>query len=239
MSQEKLLSGQVILITGATRGLGRAVAFCAAVEGATVVACGRDVRALEGLQSEIEQVKGTAPVLMPINLEGASLEDYQQMGNLLAERFGGLTGVFVNAAHPGELSPVEHCDAAIWARVFQVNVHSPFLMLKSLMHLFDREANPTLLFSLAPEGENPSAYWGAYAASKSALRALMKVCASEWSGFCRVLGILPPKMDTRLRFSAFPSENREHLVSPGSVAPKILKIFSGSIKQSSGSVISL
>ena len=147
MHEEKPLTNQVILITGATRGLGRAVSFSAAVGGATVVACGRDVRALENLQSEIEQVKGTAPVLMPINLEGASLDDYEQMSRLLAERFDSLNGVFINAAHPGEVSPVEHCDAMIWARTFQVNVHSPFLMLKSLAPLFDQEANPILLFS--------------------------------------------------------------------------------------------
>ena len=239
MQEERLLTHQVILITGATRGLGRAVAVGAAMKGATVVACGRDVRRLEALQSEISEIKGVAPVLMPIDLEGASIDDYERIADLLAERFGSLNGVFVNAAHPGEISPLVHCDSLTWARTFQVNVHSPFLMLKSFVPLFDRETIPTLLFALAPEGENPSAYWGAYASSKAGLRALMKVCASEWNDTCRVLGVLPPKMDTRLRFAAFPSENKDNLVSPSSVAPKILKIFSGSIVQPTGSVISL
>ena len=83
MPEEKSLADQVLLITGATRGLGRAVSVAAALEGATVVACGRDVRGLEHLESEISAASGTMPVLMPINLEAASLGDYEQITDLL------------------------------------------------------------------------------------------------------------------------------------------------------------
>ena len=109
------LHGRCVLITGASQGIGRAVAVSCAVAGATVVACGRDVTALEDLADEIGLAGHTPPVLLPINLERAGIDDYLEVAHLIAQQFGALDGLVLNAAVLGELAPLAHYDAVTWA----------------------------------------------------------------------------------------------------------------------------
>ena len=133
MSTTGELAGKTVLITGASRGIGQAVAEAAVAAGATTLLCARDVPALERLADRIEAAGGPAPVLVPLNLETASLADYEGLAALIEERFGCLDGMVFNAAALGELAPLVTYDPVTWARVFQVNVHSTFLMLQSLL----------------------------------------------------------------------------------------------------------
>ena len=95
------LRGKVILITGASRGLGRAIALAAAAAGATTLLLARDMRALEGLADEIEAAGGPAPSLVPLNLEAATVEHYEEVARLIAERWGRLDGLVLNAGSLG------------------------------------------------------------------------------------------------------------------------------------------
>ncbi|MGE3848477.1 MAG: SDR family NAD(P)-dependent oxidoreductase [Gammaproteobacteria bacterium] len=221
------LAGQTLLVTGASRGIGEAVARAAAAAGATVVLMARDVGALQRIADDIEAAGGPAPVLAPVNLEAATLADHEALAELLAARFGRLDAVLFNAAALGELAPLASYDPQLWPRVFQVNVHSVFLMIQSLLPLVLAAPRGTLLFTLAAEGLAAKPHWGAYGASKAALRALMEMLAQEHTnqpGFSAV-GVVPPPTRTRLRFGAYPGEDRARLTAPADVAPAFLELL--------------
>ena len=213
------LHGRCVLITGASQGIGRAVAVSCAVAGATVVACGRDVTALEDLADEIGLAGHTPPVLLPINLERAGIDDYLEVAHLIAQQFGALDGLVLNAAVLGELAPLAHYDAVTWARVFQVNVHSAFLLLQACQPVLACSQRPSIVFSLAEEGVRAKANWGAYAVSKYALRGLMELSASEFGNgdHVRVNGVIPPAVDTSLRRTAYPAANPREWPAPSAV----------------------
>jgi len=116
--EEHSLHGRQILITGASRGLGREIARQCAAAGAQTVLLARSVPALESLADEILAAGHPEPVLVPCNLEAATLEQYEEIATLLGDRFGHLDGLVVNAAMLGELSPIAASDPALWARVF-------------------------------------------------------------------------------------------------------------------------
>ena len=221
------LAGKTVLITGASRGIGAAVALAAATAGATTLLCARDVPALERLADSIEASGARAPLLVPINLENATLGDYEELAQLIETRCGGLDGVVFNAAALGELAPLADYDPPTWARVFQVNVHSVFLMLQALLPLALRASSATLLFTLAAEGLTAKPYWGAYGASKLALRGLFEMLAAEYANEprLRINALVPPPVRTRLRSTAYPAEDPRLLAEPEDIAPRFIELL--------------
>lgn len=241
MSATRELTGKTILITGASRGIGQAVALAAAAAGATTLLCARDVPALERLADAIESRGAPAPVLAPINLETAGLADYEGLAALIAARFGGLDGLVFNAAAVGELAPLATYDPLTWARVFQVNVHSVFLMLQAMWPVVQSAAQASLVFTLAPEGMHGKAHWGAYGASKFALRGLFEMLVAEHANnpALRINAVLPPPVRTRLRYAAFPGENPAHLAEPEQVARGFIELLARHGENTSGAIVPL
>ena len=227
MSMTGELFGKTVLITGASRGIGQAVATAAAAAGATTLLCARDVPALERLADTIEASGAPAPVLAPLNLETATLGDYEELAALIAARFRRLDGMVFNAAAVGELAPLATYDPLTWARVFQVNVHSVFLMLQALLPVVLSAKQASLVFTLAPEGIRGKANWGAYGASKFALRGLFEMLAAEHANNrgLRVNAVVPPPVRSRLRFAAYPGENPAHLAEPEQVAHRFIELL--------------
>ncbi len=221
------LAGRVIMITGASRGLGRAVAVACAAAGATTLVCGRDVAALEALTDELESRGDPLPVIVPINLEAASVDDFLSITAHIKEQFGCLDGLVVNAAVVGELAPLETYDPMIWARVFQVNVHSVFLLLQSCLPLLAEADDASIVFSLAEEGDRGRAHWGAYAATKSALKSLMEILADEHetNPGLRVHGVIPSPLRTRLRMTAFPAQDPAAFAPPETAAGTYVELL--------------
>ncbi len=215
MSAAGELDGRVILLTGASRGIGSAVATACARAGATMLLAGRDVRALERLADVLEGAGATPPVLVPINLETAGVDDYSVVAELIAARFGRLDGFVANAAMLGEPAPLANYDGVAWARTFQVNVHSVFLLLQTCLPLFRSAVDPAVVFSLAAEGLEARPNWGAYAVSKYAVRGLMELLAAESRHTSlRVNGVVPEAVRTRLRRQAFPGLDADTLPLP-------------------------
>lgn len=223
------LRGRVILVTGASRGLGRAIALDCARHGALVLLAGRDVRRLEAVADEIEAVGAMEPVIVPINLEGASLDDYATLANLVAERCGRLDGLVLNAAMLGELCGIETSDPLLWARVFQVNVHSPYLMVRALLPLLRQAETASIIATSSGVGRRGRALWGAYAASKHALEGLMQVLADELGGVSnvRINSLNPGRTRTRMRAQAYPAEDPATLPAPEDIAPFFTRLLSG------------
>lgn len=235
------LGGRVILITGASRGLGRAVATACAAAGATVLICARDAAALESVAAEIEAAGRPSPVILPIDLAGATRDDFSTVGERIDAQFGRLDGVVANAAILGELAPLASYDPMTWARVFQVNVHSVFLLLQMGLPLLGRADDAALVFTLAPEGESGRAHWGAYGASKSALRSMLEILIDEYEAHpkLRVHGVMPQPLRTGLRLTAFPASDAESFPLPDTAAPTFVELLGPRSRHGHGRIVRL
>lgn len=223
------LAGQVILITGASQGIGHSVARACAAAGARTLLLGRDLRRLEALANAIETDQHPTPSIVPMNLEGASVDDYAQLASLISEQYGRLDGLVLNAGMLGELAPIAGYEPATWARVFQVNVHSPFLLTQACLPLLRAGGNASVVFTSSSVGRRGRAYWGAYAASKFAIEGLMQTLADEVANDVprlRVNSLNPGRVRTRMRAQAYPAENPASLVPPEAIVSAYLFLLS-------------
>jgi NAD(P)-dependent dehydrogenase (short-subunit alcohol dehydrogenase family) len=202
------LAGRVILVTGASSGIGRAVAKAYAAHGATVVLLARTVKKLELLYDEIMKAGFPTPALYPLNLATATPTDYENLALVLMEHFGRLDGLLLNAATIGSLTPLEHYPIEQWYQVMQVNLNSNFLLIQAMLPLLKISKDAKILFTLANEGIKGKAYWGAYGVSKFAIQGLMQILADELEthSSIRVNAINPGCVQTPLRKAAYPAD---------------------------------
>ena len=222
-----LLAGRVILVTGAGDGIGRAAAKSFAAHGATVILLGRTVHKLEAVYDEIEQAGGPQPAIYPMNLEGASNEDYQQLAETIEQQLGRLDGILHNAAFLGSLTPLELYDLELWSRVMQVNLHAAYLLTRACLPLLKKSPDASVVFTTAEVGRKGVAYWGAYAISNAALENLMQIFADEMetNTHIRFNSLDPGAVRTRMRNMAFPGEDPESLTLPDQIMPTYLYLM--------------
>jgi len=213
------LVGRVIAITGASSGIGRAVALACARVGATVILIGRNSRKLEAVHTEIETAGGPEPVIAVLDLEKALAPDYDQLAAAVLERFGRLDGLLHNAGILGALSPIEHYDVPTWCRVMHVNVTAPFALTQVLLPVLKQSQDASILFSSSAVGRQGRAYWGAYAVSKFATEGFMQVLAPELENIThiRVNSLNPGRARTMMRRQAYPAEDINTLPLPESL----------------------
>lgn len=207
------LKGRVILITGASDGIGKAVALAAAAHGAQVVLHGRNVRKLEAVYDTIVAAGQPRPSILPLDFEKAGPEDYERLVTALEQEFGRLDGLLHNASMLGERAPIEHYDVSKWMRTLHVNVNVPFILTRSCMPLLKLSADPVILFTSSGVVPNPRAFWGAYLVSKWGSDGLMHMLAQELENqpAMRVNSINPGKVRTNMRLQAYPAEDRSTL----------------------------
>jgi NAD(P)-dependent dehydrogenase (short-subunit alcohol dehydrogenase family) len=213
------LAGRVIAITGASSGIGRAVALACARFGATVILVGRNARKLEAVHTEIETAGGPEPTIAVLDLEKAVASDYDQLAAAVLERFGHLDGLVHNAGILGTLSPIEHHDVPTWCRVMHVNVTAAFALTQVLLPVLKRSQDASILFTSSSVGRRGRAYWGAYAVSKFATEGFMQVLASELENITsvRVNSLNPGRVRTMMRRQAYPAEDLNTLPMPETV----------------------
>jgi NAD(P)-dependent dehydrogenase (short-subunit alcohol dehydrogenase family) len=147
-----LLRDRVILVTGAGTGIGRAVALAAAAHGATLVLMGRSQARLEQAYDAIEAAGHPRPALVPLNLETATVKDYEELAATLDQEFGRLDGLLHNAGILGRLAPIDHYDPETWLKVCQVNLNAPFLLTRACLPLLRRPEQASVLFTSAEVG---------------------------------------------------------------------------------------
>ena len=230
------LSGRVALVTGASRGIGRAVAVELARRGAHVVALARTVGALEELDDEIKAV-GSSATLVPLDLKDA--EALPRLAQAVSSRWGKLDILIGNAGVLGKLTPLAHLDEKTWAEAFAVNVTANWRLIRSFDPLLKKSDAGRALFVTSGRAERFEPYWGIYAATKAALNALVKTYAAECATTSVRVNLLSPgRVRTNMRRDAFPGENPATVTPPEELAPAIVELVLPS-ETRNGDVINL
>lgn len=230
------LSGQVALVTGASRGIGAAVSKALAERGAHVILLARTQGDLEEVDDAI-RARGGKATLIPLDLQ--KLEDVDKLGPSIAERFGRLDIFIGNAAVLGPLSPVHHVIPKEWEKAFTVNVMANVRLVRSLDPLLRNADAGRVVFTTSGLGEKAMAYWGPYCSTKAALNLFAQSYAAETvKTNLRVNLLSPGPVDTAMLKEAFPGGYPGHAKTPDDVVPAYLKLVSPQC-QSHGEIISL
>ena len=219
-----ILAERIIVVTGASRGIGRAAARALAGEGAHVVAVARTVGGLEELDDEIRADGGEAATLVPLDLEDFAGID--RLGAALYERFGRVDGIVGNAGLLGQLSPLGHIEPKVWEQVMAVNVTANWRLIRSLDPLLKQSAAGRAVFLTSGAPHKCRPYWGIYSVSKAALEAMVRTYAAEVRNISPIRANLlnPGPIRTAMRAQAMPGEDPSRLATPEQLAPTIVEM---------------
>jgi NAD(P)-dependent dehydrogenase (short-subunit alcohol dehydrogenase family) len=216
--------GRIALVTGASRGIGRAAALALAASGAHVVAIARTVGGLEELDDEIRRTGGAA-TLVPLDLKDGNGID--RLGAALYERFGRIDALLANAGVLGPVTPVAHIEPKAWDAAIAINLTANQRLIRSFDPLLRRSAAGRALFVSSGVTQSPQAYLGLYAASKAGLEAMVATYAAETARTgLRVNLINPGPLRTRMRAEVRPGEDPMTLQPPDAVAGDIVRMLS-------------
>ncbi|PWB83518.1 MAG: oxidoreductase [Methylocystaceae bacterium] len=214
------LSNRLALVTGASRGIGRAVALELARQGAHVIALARTQGALEFLDDDIRAIGGEA-TLVPADL--TDFDAIDRLGEQLYERWGRLDILIGNAGLLGPLTPLAHVDPPQWKKVFDVNVTANWRLIRSLDLLLRASDAGRCVFVTSGAAHRIKPYWGPYAVSKAALNALARTYAAETANTTGIKVMLanPGPLRTAMRAAAMPGEDPQTLRTPQDFALKL------------------
>ena len=224
---DRHFAGRLCVITGASRGIGAALACRLGAAGAKLVLLARTVGGLEEVDDAVRRAGGEQAVLVPHDLRDH--DGLDRLGASLYERFGRVDMVIGCAAELGALSPLGHVKPEVWGNVFEVNATANYRLLRSLDPLLRRSEAGLAMFLTDRAAQNHRAYWGPYAASKAALESFVLTYAAEVvkTGI-RVDLLRPTPTRTALRAKAFPGEASDRLASADSTADSIVNFLSSS-----------
>ena len=222
MTDSPRLANRVALVTGASRGIGRAVALGLAREGAHVVLLARTTGGLEEVDDEIREAGGTATL---VTLDLRKPDKVDALGPTLYQRWGKLDILVANAGVLGPISPLPHITADAWNEVIDINLTANWRLIRSLDPLLRRADAARAVFVSSGAATGKNAYWGPYAVSKAGLEALVKTYAHEVASTAIKVNILNPgPVRTTMRQRAFPGENPESLPAPEALVPLFLDL---------------
>ena len=223
MSQEQVLKGRIALVTGATRGIGQACAVGLAEAGAHVIALGRTQGSLEALDDQIFAATGEHATLVPIDLRKP--EGLDPLGAAIHERWGRLDILVGAAGVLGALTPVGHLDPKGWDMIMAVNLTANWRLIRSMDPLLRASDAARAIFFSSGVAQRPRAFWGAYAASKAGLDALVATYDDEMeSTAVRAVSVNPGAMRTKMRAGAYPGEDPMTLPEPREIVPLIVEL---------------
>jgi NAD(P)-dependent dehydrogenase (short-subunit alcohol dehydrogenase family) len=233
------LAGRVIAITGASGGIGQAVALGCAKAGAEVILLGRNVKKLESVHAQIESL-GTSlgipsALISVLDLERAIAKDYDELTTAVEERWGRLDGLVHTAGLLGQLSAIEHQDVPTWIKVLHVNVTAMFTLTQAMLPLLRAAPSASVICTSSSVGRKGRAFWGAYAVSKFALEGFVQVLADELEQTrVRVNSLNPGPIRTAMRRQAYPAEDPKTLPAPETVVASYLALLSDAAEGVSG-----
>lgn len=225
--KEKSLTNKIILVTGAGSGIGKEAALSYAKLGATVILLGKTVNKLEAVYDEIMSLGLAEPAIIPLDLKGASKQNYIDMSATIANQFGKLDGALLNASILGELTPFTQIHEQVFNDVMKVNVTAQYLLAQALIPTLLLADNASLVFTSSGVGNKGRAYWGAYSMSKFATEGMMEVIADEYENSnLRTNAINPGATNTNMRASAYPAEDKNSLATANDIMPLYIYLMS-------------
>lgn len=235
---DNCLVNKVILVTGAGSGIGRQASLTYARLGATVILLGKTVEKLEKVYDEIVGAGHPEPAIIPLDLKGATQQNYIDMSTTIVQQFGKLDGALLNASMLGELTPYTHIHQQIWDDVLKVNVTAQHLLAQALIPALLKAENASLVFTSSGVGNKGRAYWGAYSVSKFATEGLMQVIADEYdASTLRVNAINPGATATPMRSVAYPAEDQNTIATPEAIMPLYVYLMSNDSVKTNGQVL--
>ncbi|WCE30663.1 YciK family oxidoreductase [Vibrio sp. SCSIO 43137] len=221
------LKEKVILVTGAGDGIGKQAALSFAQHGATVILLGRTVKKLEQTYDEIEAAGYPQAAIIPLDMKGASKQNYIDMADTIEQQFGKLDGVLHNASLLGVISPFDQIGEDTFDDVMQVNVKAQFLMTQALLPVLHKSDDARIVFTSSTVGHSGRAFWGAYSISKFATEGMMQILADELTDSkIKVNAINPGATRTGMRAKAYPAEDTDLLKTPLDIMPLYLYLMS-------------
>ena len=236
---QDLLRDRIILITGASDGIGRALAIHAAELGAKVILHGRNIKKLENVHDHIEGLENAPqPSIAVMDLATATSESYRSLADGLEEEFGRLDGLVHNAGILGDRFSIEQYDAVKWQQVMHVNVTAVFALTQVCIPLLQKSDDASVIYTSSGVGQQGRAFWGAYSVSKFATEGLSQVLADEHRhGSLRSNCVNPGATRTKMRLEAYPAEDRDALKRPEEILSTYVYLLGSDSKGVTGQSI--
>ena len=229
------LKGRVALVTGASRGIGKAAAHGLAAAGAHVICLARTVGGLEAADDEIRKVGGSA-TLVPLNLR--DFEALDRLGKTIFDRWGRLDAFFGNAGSLGVLTPLSHLEPKVFQELIEVNVTANWRLIRSLDPLLRQSESGRVLFVTSGAARKYTPFWGGYGMAKAALESLALTYAEECATTKVKVNLLSPgAVRTGMRAKAMPGEDPMTLPPPEALVPLIVDLLSPSNKKNGEVVV--
>lgn len=218
------LEGRVILVTGATMGIGREAALTFAAHGATVVLLARSVRRLEAVYDEIVAAGGPEPAAIELDLFTAGETEFNGVAMQIHREFGRLDGIVHCASYLYAISPLADQTVEEWMNQYRINTVAPFALTRACLPLLKLSPDASVLFVGETHGLHPGPFWGAFGASKAGLAYLTRVAASEWDDMphLRVNLLVPGPVNSPMRVRTHPGEDKSERAEPQELMPYFL-----------------
>jgi NAD(P)-dependent dehydrogenase (short-subunit alcohol dehydrogenase family) len=235
---ENALANKTILITGAGDGIGRVAALTYAKHGATVILLGKTTKKLECVYDEIVNAGYPQPAIVPMDMRGATKQNYRDLAATIEQQFGKLDGLLNNASILGSLGPLEHFCVSTFENIMKVNVTAQAMITKYMFPLLRKAPSASVIFTSSGVGREGREFWGAYAISKFATEGMMQTWSKEVGKTnIRINCINPGATRTSMRASAFPGEDKEKLKTAEELMPTYLYLMADDSKDVNGESI--
>jgi NAD(P)-dependent dehydrogenase (short-subunit alcohol dehydrogenase family) len=234
----RLLSERVVLVTGASSGIGERAALAFAAHGATVILHGRDMERLERVYDQIVASGAATPAILPLDFANATERDFDNLEQSVRAQLGRLDGILHNAAHFAPLTALENQRLDEWLRLLRVNLAAPFALTRACLALLRAAPDASVVVTGETHGLHPGAYWGGFAVAKSGLTAYARIQADEWSSMpsLRINLVVPGRVDSPCRARTHPGEARTSRASIDSLMPLYLYLMGPDSRGVSGQV---
>ena len=218
---DDVLKGRIILITGASDGIGKALALHTAALGAQVILHGRNTRKLEAVYDEIEALDGVKrPSIAVLDLATAGGDEYAALARSIEDEFSRLDGLVHNAAILGQRLSIEQYDPGEWQKVVHINLTAPFVITQLLLPILKKSPDASIVYTSSGVARIGKAFWGAYSASKFGIESLSQMVAAENEHTSvRSNCINPGPVRTNMRLEAYPAEDREQVPTAEEILP--------------------
>jgi len=221
------LSNQIILITGAGGGLGGTAALALAKQGAHIILLDKSIPKLEKIYDAIVTAGSPEPMLYPFDLAGASEEQYLELADAIAQRYGSLQGLLHSAVEFSAYTPIANHKTQDWGHTLNVNLNAAFLLSRVLLPVLQKSQRASIVFTSDSSARKAPAYAGAYGVSKIALEGFAKILAEELEAGrkIRVNTLVPGPVDSPLRKKAYPAEDKAKIPVMDSLNPVYVYLF--------------